>query len=63
MQVIGRECHEARKIAGWWGQVLGTLCSVKAEVEYTALVRVTVDLETGEVASAGIHPTRERGAV
>jgi hypothetical protein len=32
---------------------------VKAEVEYTALVRVTVDLESGEVASVGIHPTRD----
>jgi len=32
---------------------------VKAEVEYTALVSVEVDLETGEVASVGIHPTRE----
>jgi hypothetical protein len=32
---------------------------VKAEVEYTALVSVEVDLETGEVASVGIHPTRD----
>jgi len=28
---------------------------VKAEVEYTALVSVKVDLETGEVASIGIY--------
>jgi hypothetical protein len=33
---------------------------VKAEVEYTALVRVEVDLETGEVASVGIHATRDQ---
>jgi hypothetical protein len=32
---------------------------VKAEVEYTALVSVEVDLETGEVASVGIRPTRD----
>jgi hypothetical protein len=32
---------------------------VKAELEYTALVSVKVDLETGEVASVGIHPTRD----
>ena len=32
---------------------------MKAEVEYTALVSIEVDLETGEVASVGIHPTRE----
>jgi hypothetical protein len=32
---------------------------VKAEVEYTALVNVEVDLETGEVASVGIRPTRD----
>jgi hypothetical protein len=32
---------------------------VKAEVECTALVNVEVDLETGEVASVGIRPTRD----
>jgi hypothetical protein len=32
---------------------------VNAEVEYTAVVTVKVDLETGEVASAGIRPMRE----
>jgi hypothetical protein len=32
---------------------------VKAEVEYTALVRVRVDLESGEVASVGVHPARD----
>jgi hypothetical protein len=32
---------------------------VNAEVEYTAVVTVKVDLETGEVASAGIRPLRE----
>jgi hypothetical protein len=31
---------------------------VRADVEYTALVSVEVDLETGDVASIGIHPTR-----
>jgi hypothetical protein len=31
---------------------------VNAEVEYTAVVTVKVDLETGEVASAGIRPMR-----
>jgi len=36
---------------------------VKAEVEYTALVSVEVDLETGEVASVGIHPTRDEGKI
>jgi hypothetical protein len=35
---------------------------VKAEVEYTALVSVKVDLETGEVASVGIHATRRETA-
>src|SRR5436190_15014061 len=40
---------------GFWGH----FDDVKAEVEYTALVSVEVDLETGEVASVGIHPTRE----
>jgi hypothetical protein len=34
---------------------------MKAEVGYTALVSVKVDLETGDVAPVGIHPTRERG--
>jgi hypothetical protein len=38
---------------------LGTLNAVKAEVEYTALVSVKVDLETGEVASFGINATRD----
>jgi hypothetical protein len=33
---------------------------VKAEVEYTARLSVEVDLETGDIASAGIHPTRDR---
>jgi hypothetical protein len=37
----------------------GHFDDVKAEVEYTALVSVEVDLETGEVASVGIHPTRD----
>jgi hypothetical protein len=32
---------------------------VKAEVEYTALVSVEVDLETGDIASVGIHLTRD----
>ena len=32
---------------------------MKAEVEYTALVTVRVDLETGEVASVGINATRD----
>ena len=32
---------------------------VKAKVEHTALVSVEVDLETGDVASVGIHPTRD----
>jgi hypothetical protein len=32
---------------------------VKAEVEYTALVSVEVDLEAGDVASVGMHPTRD----
>ena len=32
---------------------------MKAEVEYTALVSVEVDLETGDIASVGIHPTRD----
>jgi hypothetical protein len=32
---------------------------VKAEVEHTALVSVEVDLETGDIASVGIHPTRD----
>jgi hypothetical protein len=32
---------------------------VNAEVEYTAVVTVKVDLETGAVASAGIRPMRE----
>ena len=32
---------------------------MKAEVEYTALVGVEVDLETGDIASVGIHPTRD----
>jgi hypothetical protein len=32
---------------------------VKAEIEYTALVSVEVDLETGEVAAVAIHPTRD----
>jgi hypothetical protein len=40
---------------GFWGHFAG----VKAEVEYTALVSVTIDLETGEVASVAIHPTRD----
>jgi hypothetical protein len=31
---------------------------VNAEVEYTAVVTVKVDLETGEVASAGVRPMR-----
>jgi hypothetical protein len=33
---------------------------VKAEIEYTALVSVEVDLETGEVAAVAIHPTRDK---
>ena len=37
----------------------GHFDDVKAEVEYTALVNVEVDLATGEVASVGIHPTRD----
>jgi hypothetical protein len=37
----------------------GHFDDVKAEVEYTALVSVEVDLETGDVASVGIHPTRD----
>src|SRR6266700_7053377 len=49
----------AEKIAGSWGQVLGTLDEVKAEVEYSALVTVRVDLETGEVALVGINATRD----
>ena len=32
---------------------------MKAEVEYAALLGVEVDLETGDIASAGIHPTRD----
>ena len=32
---------------------------MKAEIEYTALVRVEVDLDTGEVAAVAIHPTRD----
>ena len=38
---------------------MGTLDDVKAEIEYTALVGVEDDLETGDVASVGIHPTRD----
>jgi hypothetical protein len=34
---------------------------VKAEVEYTALVSVEVDLESGEIAAVGIHPPRDEG--
>ena len=37
----------------------GHFDDVKAEVEYTALVSVEVDLETGDIASVGIHPTRD----
>src|SRR5205823_15125075 len=37
----------------------GHFDDVKAEIEYTALVSVEVDLETGEVASVGIRPTRD----
>ena len=37
----------------------GHFDDVKAEVEYTALLGVEVDLETGDVASVGIHPTRD----
>ena len=37
----------------------GHFDDVKAEVEHTALVSVEVDLETGDVASVGIHPTRD----
>jgi hypothetical protein len=32
---------------------------VQAEVEYTALVSLGVDLETGAVAAVGIHPSRD----
>src|SRR6266700_1074906 len=49
----------AEKIAGSWEQVLGTLDEVKDEVEYSALVTVRVDLETGEVALVGINATRD----
>jgi len=59
IQEIRKLHHRARKIAGSWGQVLGTLHDMKAEVEYTALVSVKVDLETGEVASVGIYATRD----
>jgi hypothetical protein len=38
-----------------WGPVLGTLEGVEAEVEYTALVSVKVNLGTGEVASVDIR--------
>jgi hypothetical protein len=40
---------------GSWGPVLGTLEGVEAEVEYTALVSVKVNLGTGEVASVDIR--------
>ena len=33
---------------------------MEAEVEYTALVGVKVDLESGDVVSAGIRATRTR---
>jgi hypothetical protein len=42
---------------GSWGQVLGTLHDVEAEVEYTALVSVKVNLESGDVVSVGIRAT------
>jgi len=38
---------------------LGTLQAIEAEVEYTALVSVKVDLESGEVVSVGIRATRD----
>jgi hypothetical protein len=56
------ECRSWRSSAiGWeksggsWGPVLGTLEGVEAEVEYTALVSVKVNLGTGEVASVDIR--------
>lgn len=47
--------------AGSWGQVLGTLHDVEAEVEYTALVSVKVDLESGDVVSVDIRASRDEG--
>jgi hypothetical protein len=40
---------------------LGTLEGVEAEVEYTALVSVKVNLGTGEVASDDIRGARRWG--
>jgi hypothetical protein len=40
---------------------LGTLHDVEAEVEYTALVSVKVNLESGDVVSVGIRASRDEG--
>ena len=41
------------------GTGLGTHQAMEAEIEYTALVSVKVDLERGDVVSVGISATRD----
>jgi hypothetical protein len=47
--------HRVGEIGWLLGTGLGTLEGVEAEVEYTALVSVKVNLGTGEVASVDIR--------
>jgi hypothetical protein len=57
---VGRAWHRAQGRSPDVGdRFWGHFDDVKAEVEYTALVSVEVDLETVEVAAVGIHPSRE----